>query len=184
MTVQELSPQYWKSQIEACATTNLRNMMSRLSKGVAVRLKAKDQSIVQLVKEILQAARTTTLNQSFSEIKLSIVEPTKNLLEGISLIAEGFFDTVSPTIPPQVTEYREAFEGIQKALVSEGADIAREKFKMIAKKILQKEISAEPFSDLELDPPEIDSLVLGWATALGLVLGHFHEDEGEQAPPL
>ena len=76
---------------------------------------------MRLVEEILQTAqKTTPLDQSLSEIKLSIIEPTRDILEGLFLVAEGFFDTVRPTTSPQATKYREAFEEIQKSLVSEG----------------------------------------------------------------
>ena len=178
MSLQEFSAECWKTQIEACATTNLRDMVSGLSEGVAAKLKANDQSIVKLAKDILQTARTSTpLDPSLSDIKLSILEPTRNVLEGLSLVAEGFFNTARPTTPPHATTYQEAFEEIQKALVSEGVDKAREMFKSVAKKILQKEISAEPFANLGLKPPAIDFLVREWATALDMVSGHFREEE-------
>ena len=177
MSVQEFSTEYWKNQIEACATTKLRTMVSTLSEEVATKIKANDQSIVKIVKDILQTARTTKPNQSFSEIKLSIIEPTRDVLEGLLLIAEGFFDAGIQTTSPQVTEYREAFEEIQRSFVSEGVDRAKEKFKIVAKKILQKEIPSEPCAALELKLPEIDLLIRGWGIALSMVSDSFYEEE-------
>jgi len=178
MSIEEFSPEFWKKQMEICKPNVLTDIVCGLAEGVAKELKRNNQSIVKLVKDILQVVQATEpLSQPVSQIKASWIEMTRNAVEGLSLVAEGFFEHQKAGAPQEAKDFQEAFQVIQNTLVVAGEEKAREQFKVTAKNVLQKKTSCHSFSALGLHAPAINPVLREWAIALNFVAMGFFAPE-------